>query len=146
MELTVIHLKGNGIRPPHRWWNDSKETGHRVLKNISALSCGIVKRRNKKDTIHFQCGCFEHRTLISNDSLCKSAQYLRSSPQADVKEFGSEAGWERADLGKFRDKRKWAATEECETASSKFFGANSKEWWSSIWKQIARYVFRTSKH
>ena len=25
-----------------------------------------------------------------------------------------------------------------ETARSKFFGANSKEWWSSIWKQIAR--------
>ena len=52
-------------------------------------------------------------------------------------EFGL-AKWERADLGKVRDRRKWAATAECETARCKFFGANSREWWSSIWKQIAR--------
>ena len=25
MELTVVHMKENGIPPPHRWWNDSKK-------------------------------------------------------------------------------------------------------------------------
>ena len=25
MELSVTHLKDNGILPPHRWWNDSKK-------------------------------------------------------------------------------------------------------------------------
>ena len=30
-----------------------KDTGHPVLKSISALSRGILKRKNNRDTIHF---------------------------------------------------------------------------------------------
>ena len=30
-----------------------KDTGHPVFKSISALSCGILKKKNGSDTIHF---------------------------------------------------------------------------------------------
>ena len=56
-----------------------KETSHPVFKSISALSRGILKRKKKQRHHTLQCGCFGHRTLISNCSLSKSAQYLRSS-------------------------------------------------------------------
>ena len=38
-----------------------KDTGHPVFKSISALSRGILKRKNT-----LQCGCFEHRALVPN--------------------------------------------------------------------------------
>ena len=51
-----------------------KETGHRVLKNISALSCGIVKRKSNKDSIHFNADASNtellFRTIHSANQLC----------------------------------------------------------------------------
>ena len=52
LELFVTHLKENGTLQPLRWWNDSKDTGHPVFKSISALSRGILKKKNR-DTIPF---------------------------------------------------------------------------------------------
>ena len=37
------------------------------------------EKKEKQRHHTLQCGCFEHRTLISNASLSKSAQYPRSS-------------------------------------------------------------------
>ena len=49
-----------------------KKSGHPVLKSISALSHGVLGRKNNRDTINFDADA-------SNDSLRKPAQYLRSS-------------------------------------------------------------------
>ena len=58
----------------------SKETGHPVFKSISALSRGIVERKNNRDTVHFNADASnKHRKVVSNGSFSKSAQYLRSS-------------------------------------------------------------------
>ena len=51
--------------------------------------------------------CFKHRTLVSHDSLSKSALYPRSSLKL-VWRVRSKAGWERVDFGKLRDWRMWS--------------------------------------
>ena len=57
-----------------------EETRHPNFSSVSALSRGILKRIEKKQRDHtFHSGYFEHKTLIPNRSLCKSAQSLRSS-------------------------------------------------------------------
>ena len=48
-----------------------KETGHPVFTSASALS--------RKRNCALQCECFEHKTLLPNHSLSKSAQNQRSS-------------------------------------------------------------------
>ena len=52
-----------------------KETGHLVFKSISALSRGILKQEKGKISIHFNGDFYEHRTLVPNNALCKSAHY-----------------------------------------------------------------------
>ena len=52
-ELSATHLKENGIPSPHKMMERFKETNHPVFKSISALSRGILKRKNNRDTIHF---------------------------------------------------------------------------------------------
>ena len=60
-----------------------EESGHRLFKSIRALSRGILKRKNNRDTIHFNAGA----------RWCE--------------EFGQRPNErERADFGKVRDKRK----------------------------------------
>ena len=81
-----------------------------------------------------QRGCFQHSAFESNDSLSKSAQYLRSS-RLLVWRVCFEAWW---NFRKAHEDRKFANTEWRETARSKFFGANSKERWARICKWIAR--------
>ena len=56
-----------------------KETSQPVLKSISALSRGILKKKELHGYHTLQCGCFEHSTLISHDSVSKSAHFRRSS-------------------------------------------------------------------
>ena len=56
-----------------------KENGHLVFKSISALSRGMLKQEKGKTSIHFNGDFFEHRTLVPNNALCKSAPCLRSS-------------------------------------------------------------------
>ena len=74
-----------------------------------------------------QCGFIEHRTLVSHSSLSKSAEYLRSSLKLVWRVRSKDSESERVDFRKVRGKRKWAVTDECETARSNFFGANFKE-------------------
>ena len=64
-----------------------KETGHPVFKSMSALSRGILNRKNKRHTIH----CERSTQQIS-------AQYLRSSHPL-VWRVRSEAEWNRVDYG-----------------------------------------------
>ena len=131
-ELTAIHLDNDGIPPPHKWWN---ETGHPVFKSISALARGILRRKNIRDTIHFTADApnteLLFRTIHSANQLSIYWALL-----CWFEEFCLKPN-ERDDLRKVYDERTWANTERSETARSKFFGANSKEWWPRIWKQIS---------
>ena len=102
-----------------------KETNHPVFKSISALS-RTLKRKNNRDAIHFNADAsiteLLFRTIHSANQLgiCGAVFKL-------VWRVRSKAEWVRADFGKVRGKRKRAVIEECETARSKSFGANSKD-------------------
>ena len=103
----------------------------RITRRDSRKGTGHSLQEQRHLTLH--CGCFDYRSLISNDSFSKSGQYVQSSLwRVQSKAYRKRERESRP--RKFRGKREWAATEKCETARS----ANSKEWWSSIWKQIAR--------
>ena len=53
MELFLTHLKEKWVSAATQMVERFKETGHPVFKSISALSRGILKRKNNRDTIHF---------------------------------------------------------------------------------------------
>ena len=108
-----------------------KENWSSIIQEYQCFESWNSEKKEEQIYHTFQRGFIEHRTLDSHDLFSKSVEFLRSSLKL-VWRVRSEAGWES------RDKRKWAATEECETARSKCFGAKSKEWWSRIWKHMAR--------
>ena len=140
VELSVFRLKEHEILPPHRWCGRFKETGHPVLKSISALSRGMLKKKKARIT---ELPYTSMRMLrIQNSHFERLTQQISSvsteqSP-AGVKHSAWGRTWKRDDFRKVYDERKWAITERSETARSKFFGANSKEWWSRVWKEISR--------
>ena len=107
-----------------------KEMGFRRRKN------GGTIQRNRWPTVPenqcFQSWNSEKKKEISWTSM--------QNPQTQKSYFRTvhSANQLRVDFWKVPGKRKWAATEKCEAVRSEFFGANSKEWYSSIWKQIAR--------
>ena len=76
MELFLLHLKENKIPQPVKMVARFKDTSHPVLKRISAFKSW---NSEKEEWQTLQRGCFEHRALIPNHSLCKSAQYLQRS-------------------------------------------------------------------
>ena len=136
MEVAIIHLKEKGFR---RITN-----GGTIPRNRSPCcqDCQCFESRdpekNEQQRHHtLQFGCFEHRTLVSNDSLSKSAPYLRSSFKL-VWRVGWKAKWERMDFRQVCIKNTWRNTEERESTRSELFGTNSKEWCTSIRKRIAR--------
>ena len=115
----------------HSNWSPSIQ-GHQCFE-----SCNSEKKRWQMYD-RLQCGFVEHRTLVSHNSLSKSAQSLRSSVKMVWRVRSMDSESKRVVCGDFRGKRKWAATEKCEAARSEFLGVNSKERKSGIWKQIAR--------
>ena len=93
MELSATHLKENGTPSPHRWWDASRKP---VIQYSRASVLWVVEFWKQRVTETLQCGCFEHRTRMSNDSLSKSARYLRISLKL-VWRVRSKAKWARAD-------------------------------------------------
>ena len=118
-----------------------KETDHPVFKSISALSCGILKRK-KRDTIHIRADASNTKLLFRT---IHTAQKQRSSCLL-VWRVRSNAEWDRTDFGKVRGKRKCAVTEECETARSKFFGAKLQGVMIQHLETECEIVFRNFKH
>ena len=53
MELFLTHPKEKWVSAATQMVERFKETGHPVFKSISALTRGILKRKNNRDTIHF---------------------------------------------------------------------------------------------
>ena len=109
-----LYLKENGIPQSLRCWNDWKKPVTQYSE-VSVL-CVVEFWKGR--------GCFEHRTPIANDSFSKSAQHLRTSCLLERRVW-SEVWW---NFRKIYEDRKWEKNERSETAKSKFFGANSKEW------------------
>ena len=103
-----------------------KETVHPVFKGISALSRGILKRKNNRDTIHFIADASNtellFRTIHSANLLS-----IYGAVSSWFEEFGLRPNERELTSERFVIKENWAATEECETARTKFIGANSKE-------------------
>ena len=58
IELSLIAPVGKWDHVATQMVERFEDTGHPVLKSISALSCGILNRKNNRDTIHFHAGCF----------------------------------------------------------------------------------------
>ena len=56
-----------------------KDASHPVFKSISALSRGILKKKNGRDTIHFNADAYNTKLLFRIIHSVKSAQYLRCS-------------------------------------------------------------------
>ena len=69
MELLLTHLRENGIQ----------DTGHPVFKSVSALSRGILKKKNGRDATHFHADASntELSFQIIFILLCRS--FLRTS-------------------------------------------------------------------
>ena len=53
MELFLTNLKENVTLQPLKMVEPFKDTGHPVCKSVSALSRGILKQKNGRDTVHF---------------------------------------------------------------------------------------------
>ena len=66
---------GQWDRTANRMVQQFKETGHPIFINTSALSHGVLKRRNGKGTI-LQWWFYQYGTLVSNNSFRESDQYL----------------------------------------------------------------------
>ena len=74
-------------------------SGHPVDKCLSAGSWNFEEEEQEGDhTLH--CGCSKHRALTSNDSLSKSAQYLRSNRKL-VWQNWSDARWKASENDKW---------------------------------------------
>ena len=98
---------------------------------IRALSRWILIKKNGRDTIYFECGCFEHRTLVSNNSFCETAQYLRSIYEL-ARTIRLDRGRKERKTERIRDQK---CVVNCGFLRSKTLGIASK---TSIWKQFAK--------
>ena len=74
------------VTPPEGKWQATvnlmaerfEESGHPVFQSVSPLARGILRKKNNEETIHFTAEP-SNTELLSNDSVSKSAHYLRSS-------------------------------------------------------------------
>ena len=137
-ELSATHLKENGIPLPQKWWDISKRLDTQYSRASVLWVVKFWKRKGGRCTMHFNADSSNtellFRTIHSANQL--SIYGAVSSWLWRVRSTDSES--KRVDNGEVRSKRTRVDTEKCEAARSEFFGANSKERQSGIWKQIAR--------
>ena len=102
-----------------------KEIGlHPEFKSISALSRGILKRKNNRDTIHYNADASNTELLFRT---IHSANQFRIYGASWCKEFGLRPNERELTSERFVTKENEQLLKKCDTARSKFFGANSKE-------------------
>ena len=137
----------NSWRWTHKWWNHSKRP---IVKCSRATVLWVVEFSKERITeipytsmrmLRIQNCCFERFIQeLSSDSTEQSQAVAKSSVWCRM--------WD--DFRKISDERKYkkkSSYEECDTARSKFFGANSKEWLMIPYLETdCENVFRTSKH
>ena len=108
---------GTLSKTPERKWDSTatkmmerfKETGHPIFKSICALSRGILKRKNNRDTIHFNADA-SNTELLVRTTLSANQLSIYGAVSSWCEEFGQRPN-ERDDLRKVYDERKWANTE-----------------------------------
>ena len=120
----VSHLKENGISPPHIWWNDSKKRVTSTQEHRCFVSWNSEKKN--RDIMHFSADAPNTELLFCTFHSANQLSIYGAVPSW-CEEFGQRPNEKEPTSGKVRGKRKCATAEECETARSEFFGANSKE-------------------
>ena len=56
-----------------------ENSGHPVFKGVSPVGRGILKKKNSRDTLHYNGECCNIDSLYRTFLFCESALYLRSS-------------------------------------------------------------------
>ena len=131
MELFFIHLKENGTTAT-QMVEPFKDTSHPVFKSFSAFESGNSEKKWQRHHT-LQCGRFKHGALIPNHSFCKSAQYLRSSPElvwAIRFDWGRKGTRKTSWMERIGDQR---CIVKSKLSRSKTFGIFSK---TCIWTQF----------
>ena len=132
-----------GLGEEKKWYGtlpytpEGKDTGHPVFKSISALSRGILEKKNGQDTTHFNADASNTELLF---------QIIHSVNQHSI--YGAVTNWcEQFGLTekeKGQAKLKESVTKDvfnmCEITRSKTCGISSK---TSIWKQLTRKHVQT---
>ena len=116
------------------WW---------ISKKVEIQFCEVPMRFNEDSeqerwNMHdpLRCGIFECRTLVSHNSLSKSAQYLRSSYEL-VWRIDSADTWSNAlEHGETVAKVSDELSQQIGTARSGLLSTSTQEEWSSSGKQI----------
>ena len=129
---------GKSNYPPEGKWQETANMMVGTIRGIwtsSTHKCSSTGSWNPEEEEQqgdhtLQCGCFEYRTFISNNSLCKSAQYLRSS-RTMVWRFWYE------DWRKVSENFTWWDVERISTKRSDFCGKSTKECPARSWKRYA---------
>ena len=78
MAILLTLKRDNGIVQPTKWYTNSKNWSSCIQKCQCPDSWSLEAK--KKENLHsLQLRFYEHRTLVPNNSFCKSAPCLRSS-------------------------------------------------------------------
>ena len=132
-----------GLGEEKKWYGtlpytpEGKDTGHPVFKSISALSRGILEKKNGQDTTHFNADASNTELLF---------QIIHSVNQLSI--YGAVTNWceqfglteEEKGQAKLKESVTKDVFDMCEITRSKTFGISSK---TSIWKQLARKHVQT---
>ena len=123
MELSVTHLKEHGIPLRHRWWHDSQRNWSPSVQEYECFELWNSEKKEKRHHTH-PCGCFEHRTLISHDSLSsETTEQLLASVKSSVKCRMRQSRLRK----RFVEKENEQLLKNVKTQEGHSFGTNSKE-------------------
>ena len=124
--------KGQRNRTADKMAQQFKETGQPVFKGVS-FSRGVLKRKKWKNHHSLQRRFYKHRTLVPNNSFCKSAQCLHCRSELVCTSW-LDRGRERTSQFVCGQK----GIDKCTTWRSTTFGISSDK---GICKQFARKHF-----
>ena len=133
--------KWNGTLPctPEGKWDSTAtqmverftDTGHPVLKSVGAVSRGILKKKDGRDTIRFNADASNTELTFRNIHSVNQLSIYGAVPKW-CEQFGlTEEKKRTRKTERIRDQR---CIDKCEITRSKTFGIPSK---TSIWKQFA---------
>ena len=141
-ELTITHQRENGIPSPQRWWDISKETGHPVCKDISALNQFFFEVEYVLHTstrIHrTQNSCFAQLIFVNPLSLHGAvSNWCEELPQRtpNQKELTVEKSVAKENEQVLKNVKPQDVNSLVQTPRSDNAASGNR---CSIWKQIAR--------
>ena len=125
MELSLAHLKENEILQPLKMVERLEDTGHPVFKSMSALSRGILKKKNGRDTIHFNADASNTELLFRISVFTEQFRIGVNNSAWQVKKRDKKSRQESVTKG---------GIDKCKITRSETLGISSK---AGIWKQFA---------